>query len=811
LNWAIVIGIDDYGRDELRLSAAVADSVRFSEWVSSPEGGNVPRSNLRLLLGRAGGPQPNDVVPTKDNIVTAINDVVTAAGPAERLYFFFAGHGITARVANRDEGALVTPGFDELHTDHSLALRSLTEHFETTPFKDQFFFVDACRNVPWVDREFEIGRWPIPRRRDPGEPPVQQFILHATSPGLTAAERDWPGEETGAFTDVLMRALTGDGRAKAWSWERNCYEVRWERLATYVRDEMERRKHPTERPPGTPAEGWPIQIPQDAGSRGVAKRDRDPLLVAFPSGRFPPLELTLELQADPAFDEAEVSVLDAVGEPVVRALRVPGTPVTFSLAPKTYAARVTTVDRRVGRVKAPIELYDTLTEQIQLRPEEAGAGQVSEEIRPEGVAVAGPEAPLGTIAIRSRDPLGTAEILDEAGHVVTATNGNEERPLKPGFYRVRHVGPEESGDEQFVVLSPEETEMVELHAPSEPTAAVAALVEALGGSIEGGYVTPVAGAEPLAWAQPSTVVLAGLGAALHGEGGLERIGLELPAVVGEEGSGVALYAVAGHPAVGSLEALRTRIWAAGDPVPAEASVPQLSELGVAAHVTAVGEASPHWVSFEREGVAPTVAVLPLLPGRLAAFVVQVEPEQIRAYQVHPFAGPGPSSTPGRLRRMETLQRLLLSGRLNGAAAVARELAAGAHTDPFAGCLAGYVLLRLGFHGELGALADEIVGVAPKLSDAYILRGEHEAAAGRPEPARQAFADAVNAGIPVFGEGLTRLVEGLRATAFVHPRGSLVRHIFQRHTRGSMWSAFTPRRGFEAGRLVITGADIGYEG
>ena len=81
----------------------------------------------RLLLGRAEDPHPkgDDVVPTKDNIVTAINDVVTAASDAERLYFFFAGHGITARVANRDEGALVTPGFDELHTDHSLALRSL--------------------------------------------------------------------------------------------------------------------------------------------------------------------------------------------------------------------------------------------------------------------------------------------------------------------------------------------------------------------------------------------------------------------------------------------------------------------------------------------------------------------------------------------------------------------------------------------------------------------------------------------------------------------------------------------------------------
>jgi hypothetical protein len=27
----------------------------------------------------------------------------------------------------------------------------------------------------------------------------------------------------------------------------------------------------------------------------------------------------------------------------------------------------------------------------------------------------------------------------------------------------------------------------------------------------------------------------------------------------------------------------------------------------------------------------------------------------------------------------------------------------------------------------------------------------------------------------------------------------------------MWAAFTPRSKFEPGRLVITGADVGYEG
>ena len=160
MRWAIVIGIDEYGDAGMRLSAAVSDARRFRDWVLAPDGGGVPEGNLRLLLSRRpDDPGPDGAVPeaTKDNIVTAINDLVVAAEgqEAERLYLYFAGHGITARVANRDESALVTPGFDALHTDHSLAFRSIAEYFETTAFTDQFLFIDACRNMPWADREFD--------------------------------------------------------------------------------------------------------------------------------------------------------------------------------------------------------------------------------------------------------------------------------------------------------------------------------------------------------------------------------------------------------------------------------------------------------------------------------------------------------------------------------------------------------------------------------------------------------------------------------------------------------------------------------
>ena len=828
MKWAIVIGVDDYGHEAMNLRGAVADAVRFTRWALKAEGGHVPESNIRLLLGR----RPDDPereklltfettkntfldlasdkipAPTKDNIVTAINDVViAAAGGAERLFFYFAGHGITARVANRDEGALVLPGFDDLHTDHSLALRSLTEHLETTPFADQFFLIDACRNVPWQNREFEIGRWPIPRKREPGQSPVQQFILHATSPGLTAAEVGWPGEEMGAFTQVLLSGLDGDGRAKAWSWERNCYEVRWEGLATYVNDVMTERKHPTKPEPGAPAAGWPIQIPQDAGSRGVEGRDRDALLVSFGRGRrFPPVKLTLTIEADPAVDETEVSVLDAIGAPVVSAHKAPGRSVTFSLPPKTYAAQVVAPDERIGRVAVPINLYEELTQTISLQHAD---GNATEPMSVNEAAAAG-EALPGTIVISSPDPLSTGEIRDEAGQVVAVTAGNEESEQNPGFYSVRHVGPESAGAEHFVVLRAGNREPVELSAPP-PTDRVVGLVRALGGSVAAEHVVPVSGAEPVSWPQPSTLVLAGLGAALHRKGGLGRLGLKLPReLLDGKAAGVALYVVAADQ-TDLLEGLHTRIWAVGDDVP-EASTPKLTEHGVAGHITVV-DATPHWVSFERAGTAPTVTALPVLPGRLATVVVQVESDRLHSYQVHPVAAAGSSSSPDRLRRLETLERLLLSGRLDGAPRLARELASPdvVGDDPFAGCLAGYVLLRLGLHTELGPLASRIIDVAPGLSDGYILRGEFEAAGKRRDAAAQAFMNAVNAGIPAFGEGLTRLVEGLRMAAFTHPRGALVRHIFQRHARGSMWAEFKPSRGLQTGDLVITGADVGFAG
>jgi uncharacterized caspase-like protein len=217
-NWAIVIGIDRYWTDRACLKGAVADALRMREWLLDPAGGNVPEENMALILSPLAGEEPaglDAVDGTYTQIITAVDNLLRRAkGKGDRLYFFYAGHGLTARVNQRDENALVANDFSPVVTTNSLALRSLWEFFETTQFKDQFLFVDACRNMPWEDVEFDVGRWPVGRKRDPGLPPTQQFILYATSPGLKARELREAGNERGAFTEVLLKGLRGAGPAK---------------------------------------------------------------------------------------------------------------------------------------------------------------------------------------------------------------------------------------------------------------------------------------------------------------------------------------------------------------------------------------------------------------------------------------------------------------------------------------------------------------------------------------------------------------------------------------------------------------------
>ena len=805
-NWAVVVGIDRYWSEAAHLKGAVHDALAMREWLLDPAGGDVPADNLQLILA----PGPNSPAPeagvewvlgTKANIIVAINDLMQlSGGKGDRLYFYFAGHGLTARVSNRDESALLATDFTSINTDNSIALRSLWEYFETTQFEDQFFFVDACRNVPpWGEgAEFELGRWTLPRSRDPGLPPVQQFILYATSPKLKATEvRDVPGEEHGAFTAALLDGARGAGAAKAWSWERRCYEVRWERLADYVKKRVESEK----RQVAESAEGALLQIPQDSGSRGVAGRERDAVLTSFSPAAFARERLEVVLQPDSAYPVADVRVLDAVGDVVAGQVGVAGTSVVFTVPPGTYGVRASAPELGAGRLKAPVELYEPLPKplEIALQPVEEGP----EEFAAEEAAPPAERLEPQAVAVRSADPLSLVEVKDETGRLVDVRRAEAGLELLPGFYRVRHVGPNAVSQPRSVVVEPGDAVKPVRLSAAKPSAATVELVETMGGKVRSDNTVDLDGLGRAAWVETSTLVAAAVGSALNGASGPATLGVR-PAGRGKPRSGIAVY-IASEAETLDPRKLEIRVWKAGLPVPEEPSRvrrvgPRLLELAVP------GDPGRHWVAVHRERQGRTMVFAPtVLLDRVAVLVLQVT-AGLRIYQYQPAAAGGPAAAPDVLRCAEYLERMLLSGRLDGARELVGELAG--TDDPFLGCLCGYVLLRLGLMDELAEVAERVTQTAPQLSDGFVLRGEHAAATGGPA-AKQSFAEAAAAGIPVFAEGLTRLLEGLRAHEIVHPGAAIARYVFQSHMRGSMWSVFTPRR-FEPGSLVVTAADLGYE-
>ena len=800
MNWAVVIGIDRYWSERARLKGAVRDALMMREWLLDPAGGNVPEENLVLALSPPADAEPpgvEAVEATNAAIVSSIADLLKRSkGEGERLYFFYAGHGLTARVNQRDENALVCSDFTDVLTTNSLALRSLWEFFETVQFQDQFFFVDACRNIPWENVEFEVGRWPLPRKRDPGQPPAQQFILYATSPGLRAQELQEAGNERGAFTEVLLDGLRGKSKAKAWTPDKQNYQVLWERLVDYVKSELEERRLAV----GQGVAQDVFQIPQDAGARGVAGRVRNPVLAEFAADAFPAEQLRIVLSPDEVVSVAEVTVLDETAVPVETKSQLAGLPVEFILPPRTYALHATApeYDRAVARppidLYAPCEIPLELGRAARAESEPSGNGEA-----PRGGDQPGPTADL---VVRTNDPLVPVEVADQAGRVLEVSNGGVSLPgLAPGFYRVRLIPPGGAVDEQVVELAPGAEQIVDLEAGAV-SPEVQELVEIIAAPVHSDNTVQVSEeVGPIAAPEISTILTLAAGAAIDGDSenadglrGLGLAGIESLDPAAETG----LYVVLGHhPSEGAdaksyFDGLRLRVWKIGEPIPEAFESARVSAAGggVAEFSSSMAPGA-YWLSLEPPDGEPVVIALALLPKRLALLTVELHPSLAKIFQYLPSLAPDSTSSADVLRRVELLERIMLDGRLDAGYDLAQQLLARQPNNPLAGCLASYLYVRLGRTGELEDAVKSLTTRFPGLSDVHVIQGEFEAAAGRDGEARTAFARAIEVGVPIFGEGLTRLLEGMRTYELEHPLAHLVRHIFEHHMSGSMWSVWQP--------------------
>ncbi|MFP2925320.1 polysaccharide deacetylase family protein, partial [Pyxidicoccus sp. 3LG] len=199
-SWAVVIGINDYQKWP-KLSYAVNDAQGVKELLVrrfrfKPE-------NITLLL---------DEEATRERILSVLGDAMadpTKVQREDRVFVFFAGHGITRRLPNGKSLGYIVPVDADTSNYQSTAISmtNFQDISEAMPAKHAFFVMDAC-----------YSGLALTRGGAPGGTDVRKYLQEVTRRSvrqvLTAGGADEQVADQGPnghsiFTWTLLQGLEG--------------------------------------------------------------------------------------------------------------------------------------------------------------------------------------------------------------------------------------------------------------------------------------------------------------------------------------------------------------------------------------------------------------------------------------------------------------------------------------------------------------------------------------------------------------------------------------------------------------------------
>ena len=766
-DWAIVIGVDHYPASaSWTLRGAVRDAVAMREWLLSANGAHVAPDHLTLLLAPVPGLSPPvDFIPaTHDNILKAITDLFDSSNKqGDRFFFHFSGHGLSIKDNLSWKQGILASDFSLTTSHKSVTVTSLFELFQRTSFQQQFFVIDACRNIP-LDR---IRLSDFPYGFDPVFPTCPQFVMFATQPGVEAKEVGHPGDETGAFTDALLRGLKGEGAAKTWDDDSGSYVVRWNELFSAVVDDVRNRKLQV----NANGNGPLIQEPRQYGERG----NENPELARLQDASVPDEELFIDLAPSPkVLPVASITINALTG--LAKDIRAPieSVPIVARLRPRTYG--LNGVATGYAPTKKSVRLYAPARVKLDFQEDPPGARAIA-PVAP------GPIAPMnrlmkGDLDVSAQESVALLQVANEAGTIIAAGRGQLVlRDLPAGFYSLRLISPEGVVVSE-VVESPRPggTRQVSLAAPPVATPAMQYLTELAGFEKKrDGSISPSETVGPTYFLKTSTVLALAAAAQLEPGSpyGFHLRKVPLPGfhqLVGMDASS-GLHLVFGDERhEGFWNSARVLDITEGERREMSHEGQDSQLLTSFALATSVG---PRDIRIQWPGHA---AVIPcyVLPGRVTLFVVTREMDgSVEIHQYMPLSGVPGSGAPvypasaGRdpnyggsafavIRRIEYMQRTFATGRVSPLKPDVQLLLDDKWVDPIAGCLGGYLAMRMGMTDRLNIATANLVRYFGELPDAHILRGAYLASVDRFEEAGGEFRKAVDTGIPIFREGATLL-------------------------------------------------------
>lgn len=836
-NWAIVIGVDKYWKPDVSLRGAVRDALDIRQWLLDPAGGNVPATNLTLLLepDRTAPPSGTNFLNAKHNtVVSAIEQLLTRSGAqGERFFFHFSGHGLTGRVNFSHQSAILASDFTDILPTNSLTVASLFELFQGTQFGEQYFFIDACRNLPF-DTDKRLGEYPNPR--EPVPPVSPQFVMYATQPGLKAVEIRNPGDERGAFTRALRDGLRGMGSAKKWDDEKGDYVVRWDSLFKHVESTVKALKLKVTAPPAGPL----IQEPREFGEHGSL----DPEFARFPESGFSNETLQIDLDPSQVRHGAHVAVGE-LGEKIFeQGPPVADLPVTVRLPPRIYAVVADAPGYVMRKRRVKVDLYQAERITVELDPASSvppvapvppappigpvPTASINLPVMDRSLATGGgprsrPRA-TGAVFISSTDALAQIELAKASGQLITSGRGNIfATDLRTGFYRARLISPEGVTTEELIevlpVLPDSQAPTITLSAPNPTTEGMKWAIAAGHFFVkDDGTVEPSESVKATASLKLSTVLALAAGASVEGPKapyGHKLRSLGIPGFYSKvsptQTNGVMVLFGDETLDPNSWRETEVRCSSQFDKSVHGDKVEFLAGVAGIAYTAFPATPGAYWLSLRFAKNESLLTATAVLPGRMTLLVLTREADRsLELHEYQPLLGDAPlypnisyeerqrrdplfgDSRFAAMRRIEWMQRSVAHGRVTPTVPDIEMLLYDKWIDPMAGCMGGYLLVRMGRLKDLETPTRNLVKYFGELPDAHVLHGVYLEATHAKEQARNAYVEALERGMPIYRDGLALLNAAAGRLKVAHPKVKPLAEFLSKVPSGSLWS-ITPER------------------
>lgn len=136
--WAVLVGVSQYTHLQ-PLRYTDDDAYKLALFLSSPEGGAVPRSHLEILI---------DDGARREKIVQALVQAANKADENDVLLFYFSGHGL--------DGAFLPVDFDGIH--NGLPHVEIRDIFNISRAKSKVVVADACHSGSLFTAKTPVGQ-----------------------------------------------------------------------------------------------------------------------------------------------------------------------------------------------------------------------------------------------------------------------------------------------------------------------------------------------------------------------------------------------------------------------------------------------------------------------------------------------------------------------------------------------------------------------------------------------------------------------------------------------------------------------------